>query len=173
MQYTPFASDIELPFYTALASLKINHDRLDDTARNVLGLYEIRPSDPPNVSSRVQIHGNALTSDTWVSFCYVRWLLNRASFGLWIRNRAPAGYYRAEGLIKNVNTIEEYRNVDKTQVIQEAGAKVSIERPSKIDNGAELNISTDMERHPWRLCLYQSINTVFIYYSLFCRPQKI
>ena len=68
MQYTPFASDIELPFYTALASLKINRDRLDDSARNVLGLYEIRPSDPPNMSARVQIHGNALTSDTWVSF---------------------------------------------------------------------------------------------------------
>lgn len=64
MQYTPFASDIELPFYTALASHKINHDRLDDSARKVSGLYEIRLSDPPNVSSRVQIHGNALTSDT-------------------------------------------------------------------------------------------------------------
>lgn len=63
MQYTPFASDIELPFYTALASLKINYDRLDDSARKVLGLYEIRPSDAPNASSRMQIHGNALTSD--------------------------------------------------------------------------------------------------------------
>lgn len=63
MQYTPFASDIELPFYTALASLKINHDRLDDSARKVQGLYEIRPSDLPNVSSRMQIHGNALSSD--------------------------------------------------------------------------------------------------------------
>ena len=63
MQYTPFASDIELPFYTALASLKINHDQLDDSARKVLGLYEIRPSDSPNASSRMQIHGNALTND--------------------------------------------------------------------------------------------------------------
>lgn len=64
MQYTPFASDIELPFYTALASLKVNHARLDDSPRKVLGFYEIRPSDPPNVSSRMQIHGNALTSDS-------------------------------------------------------------------------------------------------------------
>jgi hypothetical protein len=60
MQYTPFASDIELPFYTSLASHKINHDKLDDSARAVLGLYEIRPSDPEAASCRIQIHGNAL-----------------------------------------------------------------------------------------------------------------
>ena len=62
MQYTPFASDIELPFYTALASYKINHDKLSDSARSVLGLYEIRPTDPENTSCRMQIHGNALAS---------------------------------------------------------------------------------------------------------------
>lgn len=75
MQYTPFASDIELPFYTALASLKINHDRLDDSARKVQGLYEIRPSDLPNVSSRMQIHGNALSSDEWVCFDYMQMVI--------------------------------------------------------------------------------------------------
>lgn len=63
MQYSPFASDIELPFYTALASHKINHDKLDDSARSVLGLYEIRSTDPANASCRMQIHGNALTSN--------------------------------------------------------------------------------------------------------------
>jgi hypothetical protein len=63
MQYMPFASDVELPFYMALASIKINHDKLDASARKLLGRYEIRPADPPNASCRVQIHGNALTSD--------------------------------------------------------------------------------------------------------------
>ncbi|KGO43835.1 Molybdenum cofactor biosynthesis, MoeB [Penicillium expansum] len=77
MQYTPFASDIELPFYTSLASHKINHDKLDDSARPVLGLYEIRPSDPEAASCRIQIHGNALAG-----------------------SEAPAGYYRAEDLKK-------------------------------------------------------------------------
>ncbi|EAW13779.1 putative autophagy ubiquitin-activating enzyme ApgG [Aspergillus clavatus NRRL 1] len=101
MQYAPFASDIELPFYTALASLKINRDKLDDSARKVLGLYELRPADPPNNSCRMQIHGNALISD-----------------------EVPAGYYRAEGTIKNLNTIEEYRNIDKSQVLQQAGKMI-------------------------------------------------
>ncbi|PYH90534.1 ubiquitin activating E1 enzyme-like protein [Aspergillus ellipticus CBS 707.79] len=97
MRYTPFASDIELPFYTALATVKINHDKLDDTARKVLGLYEIRSVDPPNASCRMQIHGNALTSD-----------------------ETPAGYYRAEGMIKNVNTMEQYTNIDKMHMLQQS-----------------------------------------------------
>ncbi|KAL4768358.1 hypothetical protein BDW60DRAFT_197636 [Aspergillus nidulans var. acristatus] len=101
MQYTPFASDIELPFYTALASLKINHDKLDDSARKVLGLYELRPSDTPNTSCRIQIHGNALTSD-----------------------EVPSTYYRAEGMIKNVNTIEEYAKVDKMGMLQQSGETI-------------------------------------------------
>ncbi|KAI9045122.1 putative autophagy ubiquitin-activating enzyme ApgG [Aspergillus affinis] len=101
MQYTPFASDIELPFYTALASLKINHDKLDDSTRRLLGLYEIRPADSPNTSCRMQVHGNALTSD-----------------------EVPTGYYRAEGTMKNVNTIEEYRNVDKAYLLRESGRTI-------------------------------------------------
>ncbi|KGO72344.1 Molybdenum cofactor biosynthesis, MoeB [Penicillium italicum] len=101
MQYTPFASDIELPFYTSLASHKINHDKLDDSARPVLGLYEIRPSDPEAASCRIQIHGNALTG-----------------------SEAPAGYYRAEGMIKNVNTVEEYRNMDRSQLLHRAGRMI-------------------------------------------------
>ncbi|KAJ5918674.1 Ubiquitin-like modifier-activating enzyme atg7 [Penicillium verhagenii] len=101
MQYTPFVSDIELPFYTALASHKINHDKLDDSARPVLGLYEIRSTDSANASCRMQINGNALTGA-----------------------EAPAGLYRAEGMIKNVNTIEEYRNLDKASMIHQTGKMI-------------------------------------------------
>ncbi|KAL2802283.1 hypothetical protein BJX63DRAFT_426177 [Aspergillus granulosus] len=101
MQYTPFASDIELPFYTALASLKINHDKLDDSARKVLGVYEVRPTDSPNASCRMQIHGNALTND-----------------------EVPASLYRAEGIIKNVNTIEEYTNTDKVGMLHQSGKTI-------------------------------------------------
>lgn len=39
-------------------------------------------------------------------------------------SRAPASYYRAEGMIKNVNTIEDYRNMDKSQMIIQAGKTV-------------------------------------------------
>ena len=40
--------------------------------------------------------------------------------------RVPAGLYRAEGMIKNVNTIEEYKNLDKAGFLQQAGRTVSL-----------------------------------------------
>ena len=66
LKFAPWASEIELGFYSSLASLKINHDKLDDSARKLLGLYEVRPGDPPNNSGRMQIRGNALTTDELV-----------------------------------------------------------------------------------------------------------
>jgi ubiquitin-like modifier-activating enzyme ATG7 len=38
--------------------------------------------------------------------------------------RIPGGYYRAEGYIKNYNTIEEYKNVDRSNVVDLAGRTV-------------------------------------------------
>lgn len=67
LKFATFISDIELPFYTSLASHKINHDKLDDSARRLLGLYEIRPTDQPDASCRLQIHGNSLTVDELVT----------------------------------------------------------------------------------------------------------
>ncbi|KAM0794575.1 autophagy ubiquitin-activating enzyme ApgG [Usnea florida] len=101
LKFATFNSDIELPFYTSLASHKINHDKLDDSARRLLGLYEIRSSDAPESSCRLQIHGNALTNDV-----------------------VPAGFCRAEGMIKNVNTIEEYRALDKAAILSQAARTI-------------------------------------------------
>jgi ubiquitin-like modifier-activating enzyme ATG7 len=68
LKFASFTTDIELPFYTSLASHKIHQDKLDDSARRLLGLYEVRPSDAPEASCRLQLHGNALTNDTFVAF---------------------------------------------------------------------------------------------------------
>lgn len=65
LRYAPWISDIELAFYSSLASIKINHDKLDSSARKVLGLYEINPKDAEERSTRMQIHGNALTTDEY------------------------------------------------------------------------------------------------------------
>lgn len=61
LQFATFTSEIELPFYSALFGSKLDHDKLDDSARSVLGLYEPRLEDPES-SCRMQILGNALTS---------------------------------------------------------------------------------------------------------------
>jgi ubiquitin-like modifier-activating enzyme ATG7 len=62
LQFVPFSSEIELPFYTALFSLKLDHDKLSDSARPVLGLYEPRPGAAPDDSVKMQLLGGALTS---------------------------------------------------------------------------------------------------------------
>lgn len=36
----------------------------------------------------------------------------------------PAGYYRAEGIIKNVNTIEEYKDLDKRAILIQSAQTV-------------------------------------------------
>lgn len=63
LKFVPWASSIDTAFYGALASIKVDHDKLDDSARKVLGVYEIRPNDSFETSARMQIHGNALTTD--------------------------------------------------------------------------------------------------------------
>lgn len=63
LKFAPWSSDIELSFYAALRNLKINHDKLDDAARKVIGKYELRPGDAPERSSRMQMLGDAFTSD--------------------------------------------------------------------------------------------------------------
>lgn len=62
LKFAPFGSEIELPFYSALSSFKIDVDRLDDSARPVLGLYAPKPLNPDD-SCRMLILGNALTSE--------------------------------------------------------------------------------------------------------------
>lgn len=43
-------------------------------------------------------------------------------------------YYRAEGYIKNFNTIEEYRNVDRAKVLQLAAQTVCDMPSSPLDS---------------------------------------
>ncbi|GAB7344520.1 hypothetical protein MBLNU457_2348t2 [Dothideomycetes sp. NU457] len=101
LQFAPWTSDIELAFYNSLAHLKINHDKLDSSARKVLGLYEINHRDAPPRSTRMQIHGTALISED-----------------------VPSGFCRSEGIIRNYNTIEEYRSADRAAHIERAGRMI-------------------------------------------------
>ncbi|KAF2154939.1 E1-like protein-activating enzyme Gsa7p/Apg7p [Myriangium duriaei CBS 260.36] len=98
LQYATWTSEIEIGFYTALAKLKIDHDKLDSSARRVLGLYEVRPRDEPARSTSMQIRTNALTSD-----------------------EVPSGLCRAEGMIRNFNTVEEFKEYDRTAHMELAG----------------------------------------------------
>lgn len=62
LQYAPFASDIELPFYAALFASKVDHDKLDDSVRKVTGQYAPLPVGAAQ-SCKMQILGDALTRE--------------------------------------------------------------------------------------------------------------
>ena len=66
IRFVPNTSAIELPFYAKLFALKLDHDKLNDSMRPVLGLYEPLKVEP-EYSSKIQILGNALTSDEYAS----------------------------------------------------------------------------------------------------------
>ncbi|KAK5102644.1 Autophagy protein 7 [Lithohypha guttulata] len=110
MQYVPFISDIEIPFYASLARQKIDHDKLDSSPKPIRGLYEIRPNDPREQSCRMQIHGNALKAT--------------ATTDAPSTTTSNTNTYHAPGTIRNVNTIEDYRNLDKSALIQAAGKQI-------------------------------------------------
>lgn len=101
LKFSAFTSQIELPFYSALFSSKLDLDKLDDSARFVLGTYESSPLATPEESTRMQILGNALTS-----------------------NAIGLGQCRAEGMIKNVNTMEDFKSTDKGAMLQTAGRQI-------------------------------------------------
>lgn len=67
LKFAPWTSEIDLGFYSALGNLKLNHDRLDSSARRVLGVYQIQTRDPPERSARMQVHNQALTQDQYAS----------------------------------------------------------------------------------------------------------
>lgn len=43
---------------------------------------------------------------------------------LTVFNSAPLGTARAEGIIRNVNTLEDFKNMDKTAMLKTAGRQV-------------------------------------------------
>lgn len=49
--------------------------------------------------------------------------------------RVSAGFYRAEGYVKNVNTIEDYRVLDKSAVLERAGRTVSVVLSGTLGSG--------------------------------------
>lgn len=110
-----------MQFYAALAHIKINHDKLDDSARKVLGLYEVRPGDHPERSMRIQIHPNALTSDEYAILSIPGAYTANSDF-----SSTPPNYCRAEGIIKNCNTIEDYKNLDRHAVLERCAQTVWI-----------------------------------------------
>ncbi|KAI1173135.1 hypothetical protein F4777DRAFT_581259 [Nemania sp. FL0916] len=101
LKFAPFSSEIELPFYSALFASKLDHDKLSDSARPVLGLYEPRIGVHPDESVKMRVLASALTSTT-----------------------VPANAVRAEGIIRNTNTLVAFRQLDKVEMLNNAARQI-------------------------------------------------
>lgn len=87
LRFAAFSSQIELPFYSALFTSKLDHDKLDDSARFVLGTYESNPNAEPEESTRMQILGNALTNNLYAICLWLNALAGKSGRS----NRVPLG----------------------------------------------------------------------------------
>ena len=67
MKYDTFYSFVELGFYSALAAHKVDYDKLDDSARKLLGLYSPAKVTIARDGSRMEIAPNALVADEQVT----------------------------------------------------------------------------------------------------------
>ncbi|KAF4551447.1 Ubiquitin-like modifier-activating enzyme atg7-like protein [Elsinoe fawcettii] len=101
LQYAPWTTEIDLGFYSALAKLKLENDKLESPVRKVLGTYELRPRDAPERSTSMQIHTSALTEA-----------------------KVPLNNCRSDGMIRNFNTLEEFREYDRAAHMERAGRMI-------------------------------------------------
>jgi hypothetical protein len=62
VKFVPLRSNIELGFYTNLLRTKLEHAKLDDAARPIIGLYRPMTVMEPSESARMLINSNALTA---------------------------------------------------------------------------------------------------------------
>ncbi|KAI1344775.1 E1-like protein-activating [Xylariaceae sp. FL0016] len=101
LKFAPFASEIELPFYSSFFASKLDHDKLNESARPVLGIYEPRPGAKADDSVKMQVLGSALTSTS-----------------------VPMNAVRAEGTLHNTNTMEAFHQVKKPEMITQAARQI-------------------------------------------------
>ena len=87
--------------------------------------------------------------------------------------RVPAGYYRAEGMIKNVNTIEEYKELDKINMLQQTGKTVGNSPPGYTKEKVDQQSLSDMGGYQRRHHLLMSIASSIIPSSLLRRSEEV
>lgn len=78
------------------------------------------------------------------------------------------GFCRAEGIIKNLNTIEDYRNMDKSAVLHRAGKTVC--NTLQLKQSSLLNLRLDLGGHSRRHNLLLSFVTLVVLRYLVRRP---
>ncbi|KAG0077478.1 Autophagy protein 7 [Podila epicladia] len=110
LQFHPWASAVEAPFWQVLTQRKMDVFKLDDSPKHVMGYY--------STGQQVKIPGKDTTVALPARLC-----LGPAAFPENDPNESsgyknPAFTFPAPGTLKNTNTIEDFKAIDKTLLFQ-------------------------------------------------------
>ncbi|CAG8647277.1 16546_t:CDS:2 [Racocetra fulgida] len=104
VQFVPFSSAVEAPFWHTLSTRKIDLYKLDDAPQNILGYYSVGYSLRSQHATEANITMPA------------RLYLGTGAFDT--NTTLPPFTYPSPGAIKNTNTIEEFKTLDKTALFK-------------------------------------------------------
>lgn len=121
VQFAPFATQISPSFWTALAALKVDRLQLSDDTVPVRAWYTVGKSSVDRTTGDV-VHMPASISLDSSSLEHAQASGNVDVHG----SGKSAGRNEAdvlvEGMLKNFNTVEEFKRADKSALLQKAGA---------------------------------------------------
>lgn len=96
LKFAPFSSDIELSWYAHYFSSKLEHDKLNESARQIFGIYEPQPGAHRDDSMKMQLMGKHYTN----------------------ADRIGSTSVRADGFIRNTNTLDAFKNIDRNEILK-------------------------------------------------------
>ncbi|KAF8951976.1 Autophagy protein 7, partial [Entomortierella lignicola] len=111
LQFEPWASAVEAPFWQVLTQRKMDVFKLDDSLQPIQGYYftgqQVRvPGKDTTIAmpARLCLGTGAFSDDT---------ATDRSQ-----SNRTPAFTFLAPGIVKNTNTIEDFKSIDRTALFK-------------------------------------------------------
>jgi ubiquitin-like modifier-activating enzyme ATG7 len=137
LQHQPFASTIDIGFWSELSTLKLDTLRLDDAPRSIWGSYECG-SLSAAAGSKFLVGNESLNPNAQVS----------------------ARFVRSPGIIKVVNTVEAFKDLDKKKFIEELGNEIL----NAIDCGAAIDDPSMLPR--WVMLTFSNLKTYCHHYWL-------
>ncbi|CAG8574281.1 11546_t:CDS:10 [Diversispora eburnea] len=112
LQFVPFSSAVEAPFWHTLSSRKIDLYKLDDAPQEIVGYY--------STGHTLLSQDSAETNITMPA----RLCLGTGAFDNINNSRLPPLSYHSIGMIKNTNTIEEFKQLDKNALFKETTKQI-------------------------------------------------
>ncbi|KAG0246054.1 ubiquitin-like conjugating enzyme [Mortierella sp. GBAus27b] len=110
LQFHPWASAVEAPFWQVLTQRKMDVFKLDDSHKDILGYYA--------TGQQVRVPGKDTTVALPARLCLGPGAFADEAESEQQTNRIPAFSFPAPGIVKNTNTIEDFKSIDKTALFK-------------------------------------------------------